>query len=59
MAVKAVEMVRKIRDQHYEETRKLSVEEQIEFVRKKAGQLRKGLKKNRRKIVGDTVQTGR
>ena len=44
MAVKAVEMVRKIRDKQFEETKGLSVEEQIEFIRKKSEELQKGLK---------------
>ncbi len=35
MAVKAVELVRKIRDRNYEETRKLPRDKQIEVVRKK------------------------
>ncbi|NWG03144.1 MAG: hypothetical protein HXY44_09850 [Syntrophaceae bacterium] len=33
MAVKAIEMVRKIRDKHYEETKNLSAEEQIKFIK--------------------------
>jgi len=40
MSVKAVEMVRKIRDQHYQILKDLSVEEQIEFYRKKSQELR-------------------
>ncbi len=36
MPVKAVEMVRKIRDRHYEETKDLSVEDQILYIRKKS-----------------------
>ena len=51
MAVKAVEMVRKIRDQHYEETKGLSVAEQINFVKKKAEMLQKKIKP-RRSIAG-------
>lgn len=43
MAVKAIEMVRKIRDKHYEETKNLSVEEQIKFVRGKAKRLQRTL----------------
>jgi hypothetical protein len=39
MAVKAVEIVRKIRDRHYEETKVLSVEEQIKFIRAKSEKL--------------------
>lgn len=41
MAVKAVEMTRKIRDRHYKETKELSVQEQITFVRKKSWELQK------------------
>lgn len=44
MAVRAIEMVRKIRDKHYEETKNLSVEEQIKFIRKKAKRLQGTLK---------------
>ena len=43
MAVKAVEMVRKIRDKQFEETKGISVEEQIEFIRKKSEELQKSL----------------
>jgi len=39
MAVKTIEMVREIRDKHYEETKDLSVEGQIKFVRDKAKRL--------------------
>jgi hypothetical protein len=39
MAVKAVEMVRKIRDRHYEETKDFSIEEQIRFIKEKSIQL--------------------
>ena len=41
MAVKAIEMIRIIRDKYYEETKDLSVEKQIEFVRHKAKRLQK------------------
>ena len=47
MPVKAVEMVRKIRNQHYEETKGLSVAEQIKFVRKKSEKLQRKLKPKR------------
>ena len=43
MMIKAVKMVRKIRDQHYEQTRNLSVEEQIKFIREKSNKLQKEL----------------
>ena len=38
MALKAVEMVSKIRDKHYEETKDLSIEEQIFYIKEKAKQ---------------------
>jgi hypothetical protein len=47
MPVKAVEMVRKIRDQHYEETKGLSVAEQIRFVKRKSEKLQRKLKPHR------------
>ena len=47
MAVKAVELVRKIRDRNYEETRKLPRDKQIQFVRKKAELLHKEFAKGR------------
>jgi len=46
MAIKAVEMVRKIRDQHYEQTKNLSIEEQIKYIRNKSKELQKKLKKD-------------
>ena len=39
MSVKTVEMVRKIRDNQYEETKGLSVKVQIQYIRKKAEEL--------------------
>lgn len=48
MAVKAVELVRKIRDKHYEDTKGLSVAEQIQFVKKKSKKLKERLKKRQR-----------
>jgi len=53
MAVKAVEMVRKIRDKHYEKTKGLSVIEQIKFIKGKSKDLQKRLKK--RKEKGDRL----
>jgi hypothetical protein len=44
MAVKTVEMVRKIRDKRYEETKDLPVEEQIKAVKRKSEKLREELK---------------
>jgi hypothetical protein len=57
MAVKAVEMVRKIRDKHYEETKGLSVEEQIKFVKEKSGELQKRLKRSQRSTADNRAQT--
>lgn len=45
MAVKAVELIRKIRDKHYKETRGLSAEKQIKFTRRKSVELQKNLKR--------------
>ena len=47
MAIKTVEMVRKIRDQHYEQTKNLSIEEQIKFIRNKSKELQKEIDNNR------------
>lgn len=47
MAVKAVAMVRKIRDKHYEQTKDLSVEDQIKFIRDKSRKLQEKLKAQR------------
>jgi len=47
MVVKAVEMVRKIRDKHYRQTKDLSVEEQIKIITRKSEELQKGLKRIR------------
>jgi hypothetical protein len=41
MTIKAVEMVRKIRDQHYEQTKNRSVDEQIKFIREKSNKLQR------------------
>ncbi|MBF0473458.1 MAG: hypothetical protein HQK91_14365 [Nitrospirae bacterium] len=44
MTIKTVETIRKIRDQHYEEIKDFSVKDQIEFIKKKAEQLKMALK---------------
>jgi hypothetical protein len=44
MGVKAVEMVRKIRDKNFEETKRLSIDKQVDFVKRKAGELQKKLR---------------
>jgi hypothetical protein len=51
MVVKAVEIVRKIRDKHYEHTKDLSLEEQIKIIKRKSEELQKGLKR----IQGSTA----
>ncbi len=55
MAVKSVDIVRKIRDKHYEETKGLSVEEQIKFIKGKAKDLQKKLRRSQRSTVNNTV----
>ena len=47
MAVKAVELVRRIRDKHHLKTKGLSAEEQIKFIREKSIKLQKKLKGQR------------
>ena len=39
MSVKTIEIVRKIRDKHYTETKNLSIKEQLEYIKKKAKKL--------------------
>jgi len=56
MAVKAIEMVRKIRDKHYEETKDLSVKGQIKFVRDKAKRLQGTLVKKQPLVVNNRVR---
>ena len=55
MAVKAIEMVRKIRDKQYEETKNLSVEEQIKFVRDKANRLQGTFAEEKPATIKDRV----
>ncbi|MBU4349467.1 MAG: hypothetical protein L6246_08510 [Thermodesulfovibrionales bacterium] len=55
MAVKSVDMVRKIRDKHYEETKGLSVMEQIKFIKGKSKDLQKKLKRSQRSTADNTV----
>jgi len=56
MAVKAIELVRKIRDSQYEETKSLSMQEQIKFIKRKA-ETQKQLKKNPSAAAIETSQT--
>ena len=55
MVVKAIEMVRKIRDKHYEETKALSVKEQIKFIKQKAEKLQKMLKTTEHLTINNKV----
>jgi len=55
MAVKSVELIRKIRDKHYEETKGLSVEEQIKFIGRKSKDLQKRLKRSQRSTADNTM----
>jgi hypothetical protein len=57
MAVKTVEMVRKIRDKNYEQTKNLSAKEQIKTIKKKSEELQKRLKRVRRSAATDKAQT--
>jgi len=59
MAEKAVEMVRKIRDKHFDETKELSVEEQIKFIKKKSGELKKRLRIGQRSTADNRAQTSK
>lgn len=59
MTVKAVEMVRKIRNQHYEKTKGLTVEDQIKFIKTKAEKLQKKLKRSQRSTADNTAQTAK
>jgi len=52
MAIKAVEMVRNIRDRHYEEMKGLTVEEQIKLVKEKSRKLQEKLKSYQKITVG-------
>jgi hypothetical protein len=39
--IDAIEIVRKIRDKHYEETKTMNQKEKLEYIRKKAKELEK------------------
>lgn len=59
MALKAVEMVRKIRDKQYEETKNLSIEEQISYIKKKATEFQKRVKKREHSPAHNKAQTSK
>ena len=54
MVVKAVEIVRRIRDKHYSKTKGLSIEEEIKFIKEKSKKLQKRLN-SQRLTADDTV----
>ncbi|MCX5887061.1 MAG: hypothetical protein NT096_14330 [Proteobacteria bacterium] len=56
MAVKAVEMVRKIRDKQYKDIKRLSLGEQIKFYKKKSEKLQKTLKKSSLAIADNATR---
>jgi TnpA family transposase len=56
MAIKAVEMVRKIRNKHYEDIKSLSMTNQIRFYKQKSEKLQKILKKFERAPVQHTTK---
>ncbi len=45
MSIKTIDMVRKIRDEEFNKTKTLSVEEQIKIVKEKSANLNKELRK--------------
>lgn len=51
MSVKAVEMVRKIRDRHYKETKDLSLEEQKALIKEKSERLQARYKSTKEKTA--------
>ncbi len=55
MTVKSVEMVHKIRNKHYEETKELKAEEQIKFIKNKSKELHRRHKKRQFSIAGNNV----
>jgi hypothetical protein len=55
MAIKAVEMVRKIRDRQYEETKDLTIEEQIRYIKEKSMRLQKGLVREEQRLTADNM----
>jgi len=57
MAVKTVEMVRKIRARHYETIKRLSFPEQLKFIKEKSSRLHKELKRPQR-LPPDNKRTG-
>jgi len=56
MAVKAVEMVRKIRDKQYKDIKGLSLGEQIKFYKKKSEKLQKALKRSSHSSVDNKTR---
>ena len=57
MSVKIIEVLRAIRDKHYEETKTMSIEEQIAFYRHKSELLQKELKFGSRDAKNETNET--
>lgn len=57
MAFKAVEMVRRIRDENYEKTKDLSVEEQLQLTHEKAARFLASLAKGKKPVVKNSTPT--
>jgi hypothetical protein len=55
MVVKAVEMVRKIRDRQYEKTKDLTIEEQIRYIKERSMRLQKGLVREKQRLTADKM----
>lgn len=55
MAVKSVDMVRKIRNKQYEATKGVSVEGQVKFIKAKSKDLQKRLKRGQQSTANNTM----
>ncbi|MFH1825256.1 MAG: hypothetical protein ABH873_08570 [Candidatus Firestonebacteria bacterium] len=59
MSVKAIEMVRKIRDKQYKETKDLSLEIQIQYIKRKSDELLRDFKSHRHSTADNTGVTAK
>lgn len=57
MVVKAVDLVRKIRDKHYEETKDLSIKEQIKLIKGRSEELQAKLERSQHSPVDNRTPT--
>lgn len=54
MVVRAIELVRKIRDQQYNEMKNVPMKEQLEYIKEKSDQLQQKIKVRERSIAPKT-----